>query len=662
MNFYKVFLYFDCFCISVFFITGGLLGDALIVTALSIIFQPIVFILAKYAIEYRKSKIKETEFYLASDLKIFELSARDRLATDKNPSVIIKRMYQNYFIQKNKLVFVYQAHYCAEILNNTHLALVKASQTNYKGLSIFTNFQIYKCQKHLEEKNLKTSSGLKLCLYLQDFNNLLKVDKNLCNFFLKFIDQVLSTHISTSNLFKSVKMSAELIQKIRKKYEDCLRKYPNSQIINEMYGSLLSKVLFDQEKGENYLLRSVTCAKTHSVVKEINIYLKKSLCYMILSGNSGETGKVLSASNNLAALLGIQFDGERPNYLADFIPDPYSDGHDTNLTRFIYQSLKTEILIDIPLFLINTEGFLVECFAKIECIGFESSIKFVVILDFTKNFEREAVIIDENWQIYSYTRRIPALFETNQLKLEKLSLTQIFPISILEDLKEKKMLVYDFHSKISSSTDRFGLILQEKEIFTKKIIFFYVIENKEIVSLIEKISDMPETRRKIKISKIFKLINDKKIKDSKKNNTLRKSINEGDLKNIENFANKQNQESSSSVLLKELKIVTKTKKWLSVIKSLIVLTVMFIQILSIAICLMIMTIYISSEVNSSNDLTTIKHIGDISFYFSYLAMIVRSLDLNYKYNVSSIYTNKDLADLLPVLNLYKNYTIDDYGL
>ena len=74
-----------------------------------------------------------------------------------------------------------------------------------------------------------------------------------------------------------------------------------------------------------------------------------------------------------------------------------------------------------------------------------------------------------------------------------------------------------------------------------------------------------------------------------------------------------------------------------------------------------MTIYISSEVNSSNDLSTIIHIGDLSFYLSYLALVTRSLDISYKYNISTVYSNNDLADLLPILELYKNYTIKEFS-
>ena len=82
--------------------------------------------------------------------------------------------------------------------------------------------------------------------------------------------------------------------------------------------------------------------------------------------------------------------------MSDFIPNPYSHGHDFYLTKFINDSLRTEIINNIPLFLRNSKGYLIECFIQTECVGFDSSVKFIVILEFSKNFTREAAIIDKN--------------------------------------------------------------------------------------------------------------------------------------------------------------------------------------------------------------------------------------------------------------------------
>ena len=661
MNCQKIFIYFDCFCISLFFITSNCFNDAAVVTILSIILQPVIFMLVKNAYFYRKAKIQEFKCYLESDLRLFELSARESLKADLNHSELIEKMYTHYSNKKEKLIFVYQSNFCMDVLKNHHLALVKSSQTNYKGLSIFTNFQIFKCQKKFEEINIKTSSGLRLFLYLHDLNILLAKDKNLCNFFLKFIDQILTSQVDTSNLFKSVKISADIIQSIRHKYESCLKKYPNSQIMNEMYGSLLSKILVNQEKGEKHLLRSLTCARAFSSNKESSIYLKKNLYYMVISGNVGETGKILYASNNLKALLGLNFDGEKFYYLAEFVPKPYSENHDSRLTRFIKNSLTNKLILDISLFLNNCDDFLTECFIYAECVGFESSVLFIAILDLEKNFEREAALIDENWEIFSHTRRFAVLIGQNKTKINKNLLSDFIPIDVLEELKEKEIMIYSFQSNSEDTVVNVGLILQKKQVFSHIVFTLYVVDDRDIMSLIEKLETMNETKKKKKIAKIFKLINE----NSTPNITTKKSqdedANENDLEVLTRINTKQTQESSSSIQVKELRIVTESKKSLTVIKILIFLTVILTKVTLIAICNIILTVYIAAEVNSSNSLDSMIHLGDVSFYLSYLVLVTRSIDLKYRHNVPTIYTKNDLANMLPVLELYKNYTINDYN-
>ena len=135
------------------------------------------------------------------------------------------------------------------------------------------------------------------------------------------------------------------------------------------------------------------------------------------------------------------------------------------------------------------------------------------------------------------------------------------------------MMVYDFYSKTDGSKEKLGLIFVEKQIFTVKVTIFYVVDDKEIVSLIENFSSMTENKRKVKILKIYKLINDQKIKNVSKKNAER--FEKDDLNNAELLTNEQNQESSNSIVTKELKLVTLSKKSLSSIKLLLFFTVVF---------------------------------------------------------------------------------------
>ena len=253
------------------------------------------------------------------------------------------------------------------------------------------------------------------------------------------------------------------------------------------------------------------------------------------------------------------------------------------------------------------------------------------------------------------------MLEQSDSKLEKILLFEIIPISILEELTEKNMMIYSFYSKISEQIVKLALILQKKQIFSQIIITVYVSNDKQILNQIEKLEEMNEIKRLQKINKIYKLINDNTSAKIKKRDELEDFDHKKELEKLSLRLDNQNPDSTSTLWQKELKIVKKSKTLLSIIKALIFITVIFTKVILISICYIVMTIYISTEVNSSNDLSTIIHLGDLSYYLTYLALIVRSLDMSYKYNISTVYSNNDLADLLPILELYKNYTIKEYS-
>ena len=234
----------------------------------------------------------------------------------------------------------------------------------------------------------------------------------------------------------------------------------------------------------------------------------------------------------------------------------------------------------------------------------------------------------------------------------------MIPISVLEDLKEKEMLVYTFDSKTYDKKVSIGLILQKKQVFTQTVFTLYILEDKEILSFITNLETLTLNKRSQKVIKIFQLINKNKssklIKISKTDDNL-KELDKLTLKITE-----QNQESTSVTSIKELNVIEKSKKSLTIIKTSIFLTVILTKVLSIALCNLVMIIYISEEVNNSNSLDAMIHLGDLSYYLTYLALVTRSIDISFSYNITTFYSQNDLAELLPVLNMHKNYTTDDY--
>ena len=165
------------------------------------------------------------------------------------------------------------------------------------------------------------------------------------------------------------------------------------------------------------------------------------------------------------------------------------------------------------------------------------------------------------------------MLEQKNPKLENLLLSEIIPIDVLEELKENDMVVYNFYSKVYDSTVSLALALQKKQVFTKTILILYVVNDPEIVENIKQLIGLTKNKRVKKITKIYELIKSGSIEKKSENYQKINNKQENDLRRLESINYKQIQESSSSVILKELPLVTKLKKSFGIIKIVLFFTV-----------------------------------------------------------------------------------------
>ena len=165
------------------------------------------------------------------------------------------------------------------------------------------------------------------------------------------------------------------------------------------------------------------------------------------------------------------------------------------------------------------------------------------------------------------------MLEQKNPKLENLLLSEIIPIDVLEELKENDMVVYNFYSKVYDSTVSLALAMQKKQVFTKTILILYVVDDPEIVENIKQLIGLTKNKRVKKITKIYELIKSGSIEKKSENYQKINNKQENDLRRLESINYKQIQESSSSVILKELPLVTKLKKSLGIIKIVLFFTV-----------------------------------------------------------------------------------------
>ena len=253
LNFIKIFLNLDCVVIILAFLIGCMLNDSGIPLLVTIIMQLIIVTISYSALKYRISKIGMHHQHFYNKFAIFELSIRSFLKSDELGDNLLELMNKNFMLNRDKFNIVIQAYYCSDILFNQTLAYNKIIGIKYKGLDIFTNYQVYKCRKAIISLcKLSAAEGIQLYQYFADLEKLKIDDKNFCEQFTKFSYNIIESNPNLSNLKVSI---VELIgskKLLLNSYESILSTFPNSNEVNDMYGSLLINILSDNAKGELY--------------------------------------------------------------------------------------------------------------------------------------------------------------------------------------------------------------------------------------------------------------------------------------------------------------------------------------------------------------------------------------------------------------------------
>lgn len=284
MNFLKIALHFEVFCVSIFFIVGYLANDPMIIIILTVFMQPFIISITKLGIDYRISKIKTLEQEVKSDFILFEISARKSLLSPEKSENVIKFINKNYSATKNEILLIIQAYYCNDILKNSALGSIKLSRVNPKSVSFFSGFQVYKCYKFLEAVNKKASEGFELCIYLLSIDAILNKEKKLCKNLVRLWNKILDPKCEFDSLNKFLRKSVHLMKDVKAKYLENLLNHPLSQQMNQMFGTILTDMLGEPDVGRTYLERfNSNIRKTAENKKQS--FSDEDACIMIISGS-----------------------------------------------------------------------------------------------------------------------------------------------------------------------------------------------------------------------------------------------------------------------------------------------------------------------------------------------------------------------------------------
>ncbi|OMJ68035.1 hypothetical protein SteCoe_34636 [Stentor coeruleus] len=624
LNFFKVLIYFESFCVGIFFAVGLYLNSSTGVIILTVFVQPGIVVLSKASILYRLKWIGNPIEEVFKEN--FELAAREWFRNPNKAKNVIKYTNIYYEVFKDKMILVCQANYCADILNNSAVAAIKICQTDFQGFDVFTNYQVYNLQEKYKNENLGTSEGVKLCIFLLKFDVAKYEEKCFCLLYEKLINNLIRKKVDISTLRKLLKDFDYSLHKLISDYKGLVEQFPNSRIINKVFTSFLVEIANNPEMAGTYLNRiklNTTKKRTNEV--GMDFFSDPNSLVMVVSGNKHTIGKILYISPNLCNYLEITNEEIKDHWLSDFIPKCFSDFHNDKLYKFVKESLNQYTLKSTPLLLTSSKEFLLESYIYTECVGFDSSVNFVIVVDPMNKNKSELALLDDNNCILQHSKKFPSCFGLSLYKIDNTFLSDYISESDYNTLFTDKMVFFSKDQHKTKKTSNTLLVLENLQVFSKTLKIVKVIKNSS--EKLKKIKDLNPT------------FDNQDLEIASNNTTSTFKMREkfvAEEKFYESFCNrslcersKRNAVSSSSSehKCKNFLLLQRIDRDYKFVRIFFILSMIGMILVNI-----ITSSYVYKSTNDLINLDSFTHMADIYTSFALLGLYVRSVDLNFYYN------------------------------
>ncbi|OMJ70194.1 hypothetical protein SteCoe_31876 [Stentor coeruleus] len=653
-NTYKALVQFEGFCVTGFFAIGLILNNATVILLLSTFMQPLIVLIVYAGIEYRKTKLPD--FSKRLSLNLFELACRTKLLKEK-PSNKICIILQNYFKKRKEgIVLVFLAYHLSLKLEQSKNALIQISKAPYTGSNLFYNFQIYKCQKYLEKINYERSEGLKLKVFTKSLTKLKRIELKLCDKIVALCESLRMHNPSLSDAKRNIRQVNTLINHLCSKYLKTLEKYPQSEILSEMYGSLLI-LLGKPEHGKKLLNQSALYheknRKRHRLTR---VFSDKNSHIMIISANTNNFGLITFISRSLCQFLSIIPADSSRYYLNNFVPKQYHQFHYKTMQRYLKNFNQDKIFHNLSLCLLDSYGYLVECSLSIDCIGYQSNVEFIVGVNPIQNMGREIAIITIDGKILNQSKGLAMIIDEKDPWLEGKNIFDYFPMINCEMLFEKRLLIVDFGISRELKFRKLGLFLQTKALGSTEMNLLYAIYDSNIIRILESedISNLSSS----KLSWILRF----EANDTTEN--IYELSPEKSLHKTQTVLDKPDISTDTNVISHVLQVTDykKTRNIVAVYNS----QKIFVLLCFIAITVsnIITLISVNNEVHHSIGLDAVNIMGKTNAYLVYIGFISRSLYLSSVFNQTTIFTKEDLLNYLnklPDIRVYLQDNSNNWG-
>ena len=299
-------------------------------------------------------------------------------------------------------------------LKDESLARIKLSKTSNCSFDLECVFNQYRFVRLLARRTEKANEEVEYVNFRLLYDKAKKADEESCHLQLDFWTE-LSAEKPIVNKVETLARRVNLsIARAKELFAKLVQLFPKSHLALNLYGTYLSDVLNDTEKGRDLINRSMfekNELEGKSLIMENRFsYFDESNGIMLLSGSSDSIGSIIYINTEAGNILGAKASFALGMNIASFLPQTLINQqlHDVAMRRFLLFSTSNDVGLPFNLFLVDLGGFLVEIHIQVKCMSLDLRQFFIVALK-KINAPREVCVFDTEFLIKSHSRAFPFL-------------------------------------------------------------------------------------------------------------------------------------------------------------------------------------------------------------------------------------------------------------
>ncbi|CAG9314552.1 unnamed protein product [Blepharisma stoltei] len=659
----KVARFFIVSCTGLAFAVGTYLDSSGIILLLEGVVIPILAVLVANQVNRHSANLDMSN---PVDQYQLELQLRKELISPRNEyvSLVVDKIspyYNNPNFKTNKLLAVWEAYYCLYAFKDNRLARIKLARTSHLAANLESTFQELKCKQLLNIKEANAFEDVGFLMYLMKMSRAKSEDKKICLQVLGFLEEITLRKPNIKRLQNFSKTISFQVSMVKKWYLEIVSSYPKMIISRELYGTFLRDVMSDSDT--KYLLgndRSISGISPGLKINEVrsqNLFTEANGILWI-SAEIETLGQIIYANETMASILNISATELAGSKLSQYIPDPYCNGHNAKLQKFIDSCTSLDVNIPSSLMLRNPRGFLVECDLRSRLIALKGERYFIASIR-KINTSRGCAILSADGAIHNYSENFASMFDTVQENLKGQLITDFIPsymlitlkpfVPVLTILNQKKVAIVHTVKEFKNLTMNVALVVHdpiEIEQWEKGLDYDqgeYRRLKQADSSFSEKYSDYKKSVNfddtQILTEKILESIKTNAVEKSEKNDSKSFSGSSSLSKfHVKLRAGVQNE------LVKKSTLAITIFQW-----------VLFWNVVAITIASISQLIYSSSQVSSASSINSIRNLANVLYSTADLASSARLSDWAIRTGSSSIdknikEVNNTISNLIEVNN------------